>query len=128
MNIITYYVTSTQVTSDTIRHLEEKLMGTAKLINGTQTDESFLDRVDSDVQTDIIHMDEPEKDGNDYKEAKERMVMLEMMESLKERIRELESNLKAKDELIHGFKIIRPTHPEDDHTSIFSELQEALEV
>ncbi len=98
------------------------------MINGTQTDESFLDRVDSDVQTDVIHMDEPEKDRDDYKETKERMAMLEMMESLKERIRELESNLKAKDELIHGFKIIRPTHPEDDHSSIFSELQEALEV
>lgn len=118
-----------EVTSDSIRHLEEKLLGTTQLVNGTQTEESFLDRVDSDVQTDIIHVEEPEKDGNGFKETKERMAMLEMMESLKERIRELESNLKAKDELIHGFKIIRPTHPQDDdHTSIFSELQEALEV
>lgn len=119
-----------QATRDTINVLQERFTATEQLMSATQTDFTFPDRVDVDVQTEsnLMELDEPTKESLFNREKLDRNMLIDTVKKCKDRIQELENNLQAKDELIHGFKIVRPTHPDDDHSSAFSDLQEALEV
>jgi len=81
--------------------------------------------VHAQVQTDELDTESPAMEDVSEKFEMERNVLSRLMDELKQRIQELESDLKAKDELLHDCHIVRPSHPEDEHSS---ELQEALTV